>query len=81
MGESREAVKLEAELVIGEPGSVRVEPTSGDPWIDFGYWLEAAAFMARLAMEDRGWGEAEIVDYVQQYLARAIPDYEVKSRE
>ena len=70
-------IKLSGEIVMNE-NLVRIEPTSGDPWVDFGYWLEATSFMAKQAMVSRGWTKEEIKKYTQDYLNETLKTYELK---
>lgn len=56
---------------------VRIDPTSGDQWTDFGYWLEATSFMAKQAMHNKGWNEAQMKKYIQTYLEKAFVTYSV----
>lgn len=61
------------------PNETRIQPTTGDPWVDFGYWLEATSFMAKQAMEVQGWDEKKIKTYMREYFDKAVGDYEIKS--
>ena len=56
---------------------IKIKPTSDDQWLDFGYWLEATSFMAKQAMLNQGWSEAEMKKYVQDYLDKAFVTYDV----
>lgn len=56
---------------------VKIDPTSGDQWKDFGYWLEATSFMAKQAMLNKGWSEAQMKEYIQTYLEEAFVTYSI----
>jgi hypothetical protein len=62
------------------PPQVRVEPVAGDPWKDFGYWLEAVAVMAQYARDAQGWDNERILDYTRDYLAKAVGDFNLRDR-
>jgi len=70
-------VQLLAELDI-EKGECRVAPIEGDPWNDFGYWLEVTGFMAYQAMKYREWNEQQILDYLETYIRDCISNYKIK---
>lgn len=61
-----------------KPAEIRIQPTTGDPWVDFGYWLEVTGFMAKQAMLAQNWDEKKIKSYIQEYLDRTISDYSVE---
>ena len=67
--------------VSADPPEVRIEPVTGDTWQDFGYWLEAFAVIAQYARDHQGWDAAQILGYINDYLARAIGDYDLKPRD
>ena len=69
-------IKLSGEIDVPN-NIVRINPTSGDQWEDFGYWLEATSFMAQQAMLNKGWNEAQMKKYVQDYLDKAFVTYSV----
>ena len=47
----KDKIKLEAEIdFTTTPNETRVKPIDGDPWDDFGYWLEVTGFMAYQAV-------------------------------
>ena len=71
-----EIVKLSGEIDITN-NITRINPTSGDLWKDFGYWMEATSFMAKQAMLNNGWSEAQMKKYIQDYLDKAFVTYAV----
>ena len=76
-----EVIKIEATIDQSvSPPEVRVEPIAGDPWRDFGYWLEAVAVMAQYARDSQGWDNERILDYTRDYLAKAVGDYTLEDR-
>ena len=73
-------IKLEAEIDFTTvPNETRVKPVEGDPWNDFGYWLEVTGFMAFQAMKYREWNEKRIQDYVAGYIGKCLKDYKIKN--
>lgn len=56
---------------------IRVDPSSGDQWTDFGYWLEATSFMAKQAMLNKGWSEVQMKKYIRDYLEKAFVTYSI----
>jgi hypothetical protein len=73
-------IKLSGEIDTSTtPSETRIQPTTGDPWVDFGYWLEATSFMARQAMDAQDWDEKKIKEYMQKYFDEAINDYALKN--
>jgi hypothetical protein len=74
-------IKIEATVDLSvSPPQVRVEPVAGDPWKDFGYWLEAVAVMAQYARDAQGWDNEQILDYTRDYLAKAVGDFDLRDR-
>ncbi len=73
----KELIRLQADIKVIKDGSaeVAVVPTTGDIWTDFGYWLEATAFMAYQAAQSKNWPNEKILQYCNDYLAKAIKDY------
>lgn len=61
-----------------QPAEIRIKPSSGDTWEDFGYWLEAVNFMAYQAMLKQGMTKAEMIQYISKYLNESIDDIKVK---
>jgi len=75
----KEKIQLEAEIDFTKtPVETRVKPIEGDPWSDFGYWLEVTGFMAYQAMKYREWDEEKIIKYATDYFRKCINDYKVK---
>ena len=72
-------IKLEGELDLTiEPNETRIKPISGDPWEDFGYWLEATGFMAYQAMKMREWNDERVAEYAKKFILSCVNDYKVK---
>lgn len=71
-------IKFEAEIDMGsEPAQVKIKAIK-DPWTDFGYLLEIMAFMSKIIMDHQELTKQQVVDYVEDYLNQAIPDYKAK---
>jgi len=71
-------IKFEAEIDFSSsPGQVRIKAIE-NPWSDFGYLLEIMAFMSKIVMDHEEKTKEEIIDYIANYLNRAIPDYKAK---
>jgi len=71
----KDKVQLFAELdLTKKPTEVRVGRIE-DPWTDLGYWLEILAFMGWQAGQYRELTKEQILDYIQEYLKKAITDY------
>jgi len=72
-------IRLSAEIDMSvDPNETRVQPNTGDPWIDFGFWLEAVSFMAYQAMRAQGWNEKQIKAYIHDYLDKTLNTYTIK---
>ncbi len=72
-------IKFEAEIdTTVMPAQVRIKAIDS-PWIDFGYLLEIMAFMSKIVMDHQEMTKKQVVDYINNYLNRAIPDYKAKS--
>jgi len=72
-------LKLQGEIdTASKPAEIRITPTSGNVWEDFGYWLEAVNFMAYQAMLSQGWDKQQILDYIHDYLAESLEDVSLK---
>jgi hypothetical protein len=81
MRRRREVVKIVATVDESQsPPEVRIEPIAGDPWTDFGYWLEAFSVMAQYARDSQGWDNEKILQYTRDYLAKSIGDYNLEDR-
>ena len=51
-----DVIKIAATVDLSvSPPEVRIEPVAGDPWKDYGYWLEAVAVMAQYAPDSQGF--------------------------
>ena len=75
----KDKIQLYAEIDMSvTPNETRVTPIEGDPWNDFGYWLEVTSFMAYQAMKVREWDEEQIQTYVRDWLSKSLKDYKVK---
>jgi hypothetical protein len=62
-----------------QPTEIRIKPTTGDAWEDFGHWLEAINFMAYQAMLQQGMTKEEMIRYISKYLDEALEDINVKN--
>jgi hypothetical protein len=69
-------IKLSGEIDVPN-NIVKINPTSGDQWKDFGYWMEATSFMAKQAMLNKGWDETQMKKYIQDYIDKAFVTYTV----
>jgi hypothetical protein len=73
-------IKLSGKIVTKtEPTEIRIKPTTGDVWTDFGYWLEATNFMAYQAMQEQGWDKNKMLQYISEYLNNSLDDISIKS--
>ena len=80
MFKKKEVIKLSGEIdMSANPTEIRIKPTKGDPWVDFGYWLEATSFMAKQAMNIQEWDVNQMKKYMADYFDSALQDYEVKT--
>ena len=48
----------------------------GDPWDDFGYYLEVLGFITFRASKFREWDLERTIKYAEQYIRKAANDYE-----
>ena len=62
-----------------QPTEIRIKPTTGDAWEDFGYWLEAINFMAHQAMLQQDMSKDEMIKYMTKYLDESLDDINVKN--
>lgn len=74
----KEIYKLEGEIDL-EKNETRIKPIVGEPWQDFGFWLEATGFMAYQAMKVKGWNEEQIAEYSKIFITKCVKDYQVKT--
>jgi len=76
MNRPPQIIKLEAELdTTKQPCECRIKAIE-NPWMDFGYFLEATAFLAVLAMKQKARSKKEILQYIRDYCERAMSDYD-----
>jgi hypothetical protein len=76
------ATRLEATIDQSvSPSEVQLSAATGDVWKDFGYWLEALAVMGQHARDAQGWDNEQILDYIQDYLRKALGDFELEIRD
>ncbi len=68
--------KIEIQKDTGQ-AIISVNASTGDQWVDFGYWMEVTSFMAKQAMQHKGWSEDEMKKYIQSYLEEAFATYSV----
>ncbi len=72
-------IKFEAEIdTTVSPAEVKIKAIQ-DPWTDFGYLLEIMAFMSKIVIDHQEMTKEQILDYIQDYLNRAVPTYKAKS--
>lgn len=82
MFSNKKIVKLTGEIDKSVlPVEIRIKPTTGDAWTDFGYWLEALNFMAYQAALEQGWNKKQTLDYVMKYLDKSFDDINAKSSQ
>ena len=71
----KKALKLQGEIDTSViPTEIRIRPTSGDVWVDFGCWLEALNFMAHQAGMSKGWNKKQTLEYITKYLNKSLDD-------
>lgn len=71
-------IKFETEIDLTVmPAQVKIKAIE-NPWTDFGYLLEVMAFMSKVVMDHQEMTREQVVDYIIDYLNRAIPDYKAK---
>ena len=74
----KDKIKFEAEIyTTTTPTQVKIKAIE-DLWSDFGYLLEIMASMSRTVMDYREMTQEQVVNYISNYLNRAIPDYKGK---
>jgi uncharacterized Zn finger protein len=77
--EERQTIVLIAEIDISKKprSEIEVVTMTGDPWVDFGYYLEVCGFLLKQASDITGKSVDELVKYSADYLKRAAEDYTV----
>ncbi len=72
-------IKFEAEIdVESAPAQVKIKAIE-DPWTDFGYLLEIMAFMSKVVMDHQEMTKEQVMDYIADYLDKAILDYKARN--
>lgn len=73
-------IKFEAEIdPTVSPAEIKIKAIVG-PWEDFGYLLEIMAFMSRIVMDHQEMTKDQVLDYIRNYLDRAVPSYKTKKQ-
>lgn len=71
--ENSNTISLGARLFSS--GKIEIDQVAEDPWADLGYWLEATAFLASQAMQQKDMNQEEIAEYCKNYITKALVDY------